>query len=136
MAYYNVKGSIVRDIATELSMRYKIDSQQALQIVFPYYYETRMSDERIFKGVLMPLAGEDVYASTNFNARDKVALDKIKEFWEKVTALADIPTKLSKVGAKQSDFPSIAQAVIERYRGSEKGFSNYTYITELLEKAF
>lgn len=136
VAYYNVKGSIVRDIATELSMRYKIDSQQALQIVFPYYYETRMSDERIFKGILMPLAGEDVYASTNFNARDKVALDKIKEFWEKVTALADIPTKLSKVGAKQSDFPSIAQAVIERYRGSEKGFSNYTYITELLEKAF
>ena len=84
----------------------------------------------------MPIAGEDVYASTNFNARDKVALEHIAAFWDKVTELAELPTKLSQIGAVQSDFAAIAEAVIARYRGDDADVSNFTYITELLEKAF
>lgn len=136
VAYYNVKGSIFRDIVTEVSMRTRAERVLVAEILFPHYYRTRMNDERIFKGVLMPIAGEDVYASTNFKARDKVALDRIIEFWDKVTELSDLPTKLSQIGTVQSDFPTIAQAVIARYRGEEPDVSNFTYITELLEKAF
>ena len=136
VAYYNVRGSIFRDLVTELTMRTHADHAIVAQILFPYFYRTRMSDERIFKGVLMPIAGEEVYASTNFNARDKVASERIAEFWDKVTELAELPTKLSQIGAVQSDFPAIAQAVIGRYRGVDPDVGNFTYITELLENAF
>lgn len=136
VAYYNAKGSIFRDIVTEVTMRTRADLMLVTEILFPHFYRTRMNEERIFKGVLMPIAGEDVYASTNFNARDKVALERIVEFWDKVTELAELPTKLSQIGAVQSDFAAIAEAVIGRYRGDDAGVKNFTYITELLEKAF
>ena len=136
VAYYNARGSIFRDIVTEVTMRTGADLMLVTEILFPHFYRTRMNEERIFKGVLMPIAGEDVYASTNFNARDKVALEHIAAFWDKVTELAELPTKLSQIGAVQSDFAAIAEAVIARYRGDDADVSNFTYITELLEKAF
>lgn len=136
VAYYNARGSIFRDIVTEVTMRTGADLMLVTEILFPHFYRTRMNEERIFKGVLMPIAGEDVYASTNFNARDKVALEHIVTFWDKVTELAELPTKLSQIGAVQSDFAAIAEAVIARYRGDDADVSNFTYITELLEKAF
>ena len=136
VAYYNAGGNIFRDTVTEIAMHYKADPAQVAEILFPHYYRSRMNEERIFKGVLMPLAGEDVYASTNFNARDKVALDTIERFWDKVSELTSIPTTLSQIGAMQADFPTIAQAVIERYRGEDADVKNFTYITDLLEKAF
>ena len=94
-----------------------------------------MNGERVFKSVLMPLVGEAAYAKSNSKSRDVVAMDTLKEFWAKVVALADIPSRLQDTGVEQSDFVKLADAVITRYRGNDP-HNNFTTIVKLLEEAF
>lgn len=135
IAYYGIKESLLRDIVNELSLRTELSALNVLSIIFPYYYKTKVNKDRVFKSVLMPIAGEEQYALTNAKSREVVALDKLKEFWQKVVLLADTPSTLHETGIEQSDFVKIADAVITRYRGTDPN-NNFTTIVHLLEEAF
>lgn len=136
ISYYNIKGSLLRDMTTELSLMTGRSALEILQVIFPVYYKEKITDEKIFKSILMPLTSEEKYAMSNAKSREIVAYDTLKEFWESVSSLAGIPTKLSELGVEQSDFVKIAEAVISRYRGSDDKHNNYTTIIRLLELAF
>lgn len=135
IAYYVIKESLLRDMANELSIKTGRSALQILSIIFPTYYKEKMNGERVFKSVLMPLVGEAAYAKSNAKSRDVVAMDTLKEFWAKVVALVDIPSRLQDTGVEQSDFVKLADAVITRYKGNDP-HNNFTTIVKLLEEAF
>lgn len=135
IAYYGIKESLLRDMTNELAIKTSHSVLQILSIIFPTYYKEKMNGDRVFKSVLMPLVGEAVYAKSNSKSRDVVAFDTLKEFWARVVALADIPSRLQDTGIEQSDFVKLADAVINRYRGSDP-HNNFTTIVKLLEEAF
>ncbi len=135
IAYYAIDESLLRDIATELSIKTEHSHLQILSIMFPVYYKEKVTTEKPFKSVLMPLVGEEEYALSNAKSREIKAIDKIKDFWESVVALAEIPSRLQSTGIEQSDFVKLADAVITRYRGTDP-HNNFTTIVKLLEEAF
>lgn len=135
IAYYAIEESLLRDMATELSIKTDHSHLQILSIIFPVYYKEKVNKDRAFKSVLMPLVGEEEYALSNARSREIKAVDKINAFWESVVALAEIPSRLQATGIEQSDFVKLADAVITRYRGSDP-HNNFTTIVKLLEEAF
>lgn len=135
VAYYAVKESLLRDMTNELSIKTSLSALQILSILFPVYYKEKVSKDRVFKSVLMPLVGEEQYALSNAKSREIVAQDVLKEFWKKVVSLAEIPSSLHEIGVEQSDFVKLADAVITRYKGNDP-HNNFTTIVKLLEEVF
>lgn len=135
IAYYGIKESLLRDMTNELSMKTGYSVLQILSIIFPVYYKEKVNKDRAFKSVLMPIVGEEQYAQSNAKSREVVAIEALKEFWNKVVELAGIPSRLHETGVEQSDFVKLADAVITRYRGDDP-HNNFTTIVKLLEEAF
>lgn len=135
IAYYGTEESLLRDMTNELSIKTSLSPLQILSIIFPVYYKEKVNKDRVFKSVLMPIVGEEQYALSNAKSREIVAIDTLKEFWEKVVSLAEIPSKLREVGLEQSDFVKLADAVINRYKGTDP-HNNFTTLVKLLEEAF
>lgn len=135
VTYYMIEESLLRDMTNELAIKTGSSVLKILSVIFPVYYKEKMGQERVFKSVLMPIVGEEQYALSNAKSRDIVAYDTLKEFWSKVTELAQIPTGLHELGIEKGDFVKLAEAVINRYRGSDP-HNNYTTIVRLLEEAF
>lgn len=134
-AYYRIEESLLRDMTNELSIKTSLSHLQILSIIFPTYYKEKVNKDRVFKSVLMPIVGEEQYALTNSKSREIVAIDTLKEFWNKVISLAGIPSRLQETGVEQGDFVKLADAVINRYRGTDP-HNNFTTIVKLLEEAF
>lgn len=135
IAYYCLSESLLRDMTNELAIKTGHSVLQILSIIFPVYYKEKVGKDRVFKSVLMPIVGEEQYALSNAKSREIVAQDTLKEFWNKVVSLAEIPSKLHETGIEQSDFVKLADAVITRYRGNDP-HNNFTTIVRLLEEAF
>lgn len=135
VAYYAVKESLMRDMTNELSIKTSLSALQILSILFPVYYKEKVGKDRVFKSVLMPLVGEEQYALSNAKSREIIAQDVLREFWQKVVSLAEIPSSLHEIGVEQSDFVKLADAVITRYKGNDPN-NNFTTIVKLLEEVF
>lgn len=136
VAYYNIKGSLMRDIALELSMMSESSLHNILQIIFPHYYKEKYDESKIYKSLLMPLVGEEEYAKSNAKTREIVAYERLLEFWQSVAQLAEINTKLRELEIEQGDFAKVAEVVISRYRGKDEEHNNFTQIIQLLEQSF
>lgn len=85
----------------------------AMGILLPYCMEYNMDKMgELYGELVLPLCGEEIFASTEKSIRGKKAVDTVKNMLYKFNKICGLPLKLSEVGVKEEHIMQIAKTAL------------------------
>ena len=85
----------------------------AMAILLPYVMKYNLDElEEVYAKLLLPLAGDELFASTPKGERARKSIETILLMNHKLNKLCNMPVKLSNAGVKKENFNKIAELAL------------------------
>lgn len=108
MGFLNSGGGISHTIAKGITECCKVSHTEAVSIILPYCLEYNMlKNDEYYGELLLPLKGPDIYSETPLYERGRRFHNYVRDMIFEYQKKWNIPTCLSQVGVKRSDFDRI-----------------------------
>lgn len=135
-AYDAVRRPLLSDVADVISDRYRINYANVYSILFRRYLQVHELDQGLLGNLLLSLAGPHEYAMCAQAGRAAKSLELIEQTYATVEEKVDYNAKLSDLKVEKAHFASIAEQVIALRSDLEDEETSYSFIVDLLERAF
>lgn len=113
VAFSNSMVGIIHAIGHALGGVSRVPHGEAMAILMPYCMEYNLDKMgELYAELLLPLAGEEVYASTPKAERAKKTIETIRNMQQELNKLTGLPLTLSEKQVKKEDFKKIAETAI------------------------
>lgn len=110
VAFSNSMVGIIHAIGHALGGVSRVPHGEAMAILMPYCMEYNLDKMgELYAELLLPLAGEEVYASTPKAERAKKTIETIRNMQQELNKLTGLPLTLSEKQVKKEDFEKIAK---------------------------
>lgn len=110
VAFSNSMVGIIHAIGHALGGVSRVPHGEAMAILMPYCMEYNLDKMgELYAELLLPLAGEEVYASTPKAERAKKTIETIRNMQQELNKITGLPLTLSEKQVKKEDFEKIAK---------------------------